>query len=145
MAEKATAVPAKPDKKKYAKFIAGLDLLSIALESCGADFIEDNYAEGGGKISYSIDVAFEDVSDSILEAFVTVRARATSRETRRMCTKFDCTYRLSYRVAAQPDKQMLAAFAGNVEINAWPYVRELMRDLTGRMAGPTLTLPLRKG
>ncbi len=145
MDKNAGPVAASPDREKYNSFIAGLELRSISLESCKADFVPENYADGGGTISYKIDVAFDAIGESILDALVSVRARAKPHATHRMCTKVDCIYRLSYGIPSEPDSAMLEAFARNVEINVWPYVRELVHNLTERMAGPTLLMPLRKG
>jgi len=133
-----------PDKKKYAAFIKGLELRGMRLESCRGDFIRENFAEGGGKISYAVEVGFEDLLDSTLEAVVTVRTRAKPLETNKMCTKIDCTYVLTYHFDVEPDEAILKVFARNVEFNAWPYLREFIQNLTSRMAGPTLLLPLRK-
>jgi len=134
-----------PSREKYNAFISGLELRSIVLESCKVEFIPENYTAGGGAISFKSDVAFDVLRDSVLDALVSVRARAKPHGALKMCTKFDCTYRLSYVVPSEPDDAMLEAFSRNVEINAWPYVRELMHSLTQRMTGPTLLLPLRKG
>lgn len=144
MAQNTSASDQVPDKKDYAGFIRGLELLAIRLESSRADFIQDSFADGGGSISYAVDVGFEDPTDSVLDAVVTVRARAKPAETKRMCTKVDCTFVLTYKIEVQPDEAMLKVFARNVEMNAWPYARELIQNLTARMAGPTLVLPLRK-
>lgn len=145
MTEEQTTCIVPPDREVFNSFIEGLELCAIVLESCKAQFLSENYADGGGDISYNLDVGFDGVSDSSLEAFVIVRARAKPRGTRRMCTKVDCTYRVSYLTPFAPDEAILKVFARNVEINAWPFIRELVENLTGRMSGPTLLLPLRKG
>ncbi len=144
MAQQPPASEGAPDKKKYAAFIKGIELLGIRLTSCKGEFVPENFADGGGRISYAVDVGFEDPRDSILEAIVTVRTRAKPTETKKMCTKVDCTYVLTYQYDTEPDEAILGAFARNVEINAWPYLREFIQNLTARMAGPTLMLPLRK-
>lgn len=144
MAKESAVSDKTPDKKKYEAFIAGLELRAIRLESCRGDFIRESFADGGGRISYAVDVGFEDPRDSILEAVVTVRSRAKPLETKKMCTKVDCTYVLTYEFDSEPDKAILKVFARNVEINVWPYAREFIQNLTARMAGPTLILPLRK-
>ncbi|MGB4593916.1 MAG: hypothetical protein WBI63_09110 [Coriobacteriia bacterium] len=133
-----------PDQAVYNAFISDVELRTIALESCRAEFVRDAFAEGGGTIAVRVDTTFEPATDEELVALVRVQTRAKSSETHRMCTKVDCVYRLVYWSAVPATPEILCVFAKNVEMNVWPYARELTHSLTGKMPGPTLTLPLHK-
>jgi hypothetical protein len=59
--------------------------------------------------------------------------------------KVDCTFEVSYRLRDnyQPTEDEKISFSkGTAVFNCWPYAREFLRDITGRLGHQTPTLPL---
>jgi len=97
----------------------------------------------------------------ILEAQVTVEAISSSREgandkEQENLFSIDCIFELgyTYEPAEMPDgvlpkdgafTELVERFAGrNIQLNVWPYVRELTQSLTARMGISPVVLPLYK-
>lgn len=59
--------------------------------------------------------------------------------------KVDCTFEVSYRLRDeyQPSEEEKISFSkGTAVFNCWPYAREFLRDITGRLGHQTPVLPL---
>lgn len=75
-----------------------------------------------------------------------LRLKATDASGKQAPTlELECAYLATYSLSADVDIRAIRAFSrGNAVFNCWPYFREFVQDVCGRVGLPALTLPLFK-
>jgi len=119
--------------------------LKAPLEDATAVLVSDDI---GAHLAFKPTVSFdeaENVAQVVIAFAVTVSKSEASSEVLRI----EPTFRLDYQLDSPPPvsdrDRLLKSFARvNAIHNAWPYVREIVQNMVGRMALPPLVLPLFK-
>lgn len=128
----------------YNDFVSRVELLDISMSALKSEFIPDAYDVGGGNITFEI--AMECLRDSGEDgqfmATGSVKVKAKSNKTRRICKRVECTMRALYRADGEFDDAMLSHFERNALLNLWPYLREAVHQNSIKMEGPEFVLPL---
>lgn len=132
------------DHELYNDFLSRVDVQGVAIQALKCEFIRAAFDSAGGDISFEIHMEClrDEDADGEFVAVGTVRVKAKSKKTRRICKRIDCTMEGRYRVNGEFDEAMLAHFERNALFNLWPYLREAIHESSIKMDGPQFILPL---
>lgn len=132
------------DRDLYNDFVSRVEVQTVNIRAFKSEFIRAAYDSNGGDISFEIrmDCLRDEVTDGEFMAVGTVRVKAKSKKTRKICKRIECTMEALYRVNGDFDEAMLAHFERNALFNLWPYLREAVHEGSIKMDGPRFILPL---
>lgn len=132
------------DSDLYNDFVSRVDVQSVTIRALKSEFIRAAFDSAGGDISFEIRMECLREEDEVGEfvAVGTVRVKAKSKKSRKICKRIECTMEARYRVDGEFDEAMLAHFERNALFNLWPYLREAIHESSIKMDGPRFILPL---
>ncbi len=140
-------VGAKPDE--YPRFLASLQLINLGLEGISGKLNRRPYLallrdrKTRGRVSRQITTRYE-VIDLLEDAFDVLshfEVRVGSSPSEESHLQVDCTFRAHFH-AKKLTHEFAERFAvGEFRFAIWPFLRETVWDLTGRMAVPPLIVP----
>ncbi len=128
----------------YREFLKHVELKSINLDSCNVKTKRENI---GPSMMLDIrhDARFsieEEKSGLILSTY---KLTATKKAKKDYALKVDCVYRVLLMSEEPLTEDFLQIFLDvNVQMNTWPFYRELVQNMVYRVGFPQLTLPLLK-
>ncbi|SEJ79519.1 hypothetical protein SAMN04488058_11911 [Deinococcus reticulitermitis] len=143
---------AAPDAQTYDRFVAGVQPVSIELVSVSASAVPSNLPT----VSLRVESEFllnrpqreDDAQRFVVEARLRLHfllegdSRAEATGDRQEVGHFDALYRLTYQADLTPTDALLDDFARrNAPVNVWPFMRELVLNLTQRFGWTGFVLP----
>jgi len=132
------------DRDLYNDFVSRVEVLGVTIQALKAEFIRAAYDTAGGQIGFEIHMEClrDEDADGEFTAVGTVRVKAKSKRTRKICKRIECTMEARYRVSGEFDEALLAHFERNALFNLWPYLRQAIHESSIKMDGPDFVLPL---
>ena len=132
------------DKLKYSEFISGLELKRIFLLSLNAECNDKVFSEDLGP--WRVNVKHEAVQEKldrseyrIVQRWIINVSKDSEKE---ILVSFDFKYAVIISSEVSVTKRLFQIYAeNNLNLNTWPYARELVNTMTARMGIPPLTLP----
>lgn len=136
----------KTDIDKYSEFIAGLELKRVYLRSIKSKLNEQAFTE---------DVSTWNVNAEHKASFTKIRDQEykvsqkwiiiVSKDNAESALSFDFDFAVVLSSKEPMTKRMFQIYSdNNLNLNTWPYARELINNITARMGIPPLTLPFFK-
>ncbi len=133
----------KISPEEYRKILEGLELIDIVLSSIKAEIKHDMLSEGM-KISIKDSAEYELTEND--EFVVKDRYVLTAKNTKnKTALKIEAVYVLVFETKLKITDDFFEIYKEtSLPLNVWPFFRELVNSITGRMNIPPLTLPLLK-
>lgn len=134
-------------RRKYADFIAGIDLQKICVLGINARHNESMSLDKGQPLAARLDqkARFRVIKEDLYEIVQTWQLNATAGSKKRPLLKLTFDFAVVIRSKEKLEQDVFDIYANNnLTLNTWPYVRELIYNVTARMDLPPLTLPFLK-
>ena len=134
-------------RKKYSNFIAGIDLEKIYVLAINAKLNESISPDKGQPMTARLDqkARFRLVKEDLYEVVQAWQLSATAGNRKRPLLKLAFDFAVILRSKEKLEQDLFDIYANNnLTLNTWPYVRELIYNVTARMDLPPLTLPFFK-
>jgi len=134
-------------RKKYADFIAGIDLERIYVLGINAKLNEAVSVDKGQSMTARLDqkARFRIIKEDLYEIIQTWQLSAAAGSKKRSLLKLAFDFAVILRSKEKLEQDVFDIYANNnLTLNTWPYVRELIYNITARMDLPPLTLPFFK-
>jgi len=134
-------------RKKYADFIAGIDLERIYVLGINAKLNEAVSMDKGQSMTARLvqKARFRIIKEDLYEIIQTWQLSAAAGNRKRPLLKVAFDFAVILRSKAKLEQDVFDIYANNnLTLNTWPYVRELIYNITARMDLPPLTLPFFK-
>lgn len=141
----------EPEKKaieKYNELLGHVQLLEIMLDKCDTFINRNNMkppftaavshtskcvSQEDGCVVFLLDYSLASYPENTPEG----------DESKNTFLSIKVSYRVIYNATAKLPKGFIKEFQNrNMQLNCWPYFRELVQNMTQRMNVPPLTLPL---
>lgn len=131
------------DPKRYAQILRGIKLEEIYLESCSVIHKRENLIKQKSlQVSIRDNASYEQHNGRVK---VTHKYYLTAKqpEMEDFALKISTAFCLVYVTDSPFEKEFFDTFKNtSLRMNSWPYLRELVQNMTQRMNIPPLTLPL---
>ncbi len=134
------------DSKIIEPLVLRCDLDDVLLMRCDCERVgREDQEQGPYELKYTTSVAETRVNGSVLWADVTAEVVSQS-DSGKQIFQVLAVFRLSYHIAGSPpsDQELRAFEASTPVFQAWPYLREIVQNLTSRMQFNPPPLPLIK-
>jgi hypothetical protein len=136
----------KVSPKEYREFISGLRLTNIAMKTSRAQRIADKV-----DLTRKIDMSINDHADFRMAAedqcIISHAYELAMSYTGEKDTLLDvsCTFEVALQTGRPMTREYFEVFSKvNLPVNTWPYFREFVHSMIGRMGLPPLILPMVK-
>lgn len=143
--EKVTTLPSP---EEYAEFIRGIELLDVRLVSSESrsDVYRPEAPELKLLVRYESDIARVDSAEGYaFEAYPRLRVEARQGDDDEPAGHVEVRYGLRYQSELEPTDGFLEIFSNvNLQVNAWPYLREYVQQAITRFGWTPLVLPTLK-
>jgi Preprotein translocase subunit SecB len=141
----------KQPAKQYADFLKGIKLIGLALGSCSASldrglyFAQDRPGKSVRTISadYKLEDAKKDYFDASARFRLTVEEKATSK--RALAVECEFVGHFHCSVSEFPRDFADRFTQAELRLILWPYFREFVNNITGKMSIPPVLIPLATG
>jgi len=139
----------EPDKTispiaEYAKILRGLELKNILLTRCVCNLIRERLTPDM-KIAIRSASSYKKTEKDIIEIAQKYFLEASSQTKKEIFLNIECDYILEYASAQEINDAFFERFKKtSLPLNAWPFFREFVNNITSRMYIPPFTLPLIK-
>lgn len=136
----------KAGKKEYNEFIKELKVDEIYLKKVSLDYVsEEGIPSEGISVGTKQSSQYEIATPDMFRVFHTYQFTAKSPKTHEVLAKIGCTFVVVYKNPIAMNESIFTVFSElNLPLNTWPYFRELIHSLVGRMNWPPLVAPLYK-
>lgn len=142
----ATRKASKPAEKltpeAYGRFIGQIELEKIWVQSAQMSLMEGRVLPPEGNIEINSTTKGWRLTDEGFEATHAFDLEALAKGKRLI--SIAVTFGLRYRSTTPMTNAIFADFSFNLNVNTWPYLREFVAGMVGRMGWEPLTLPLLK-
>jgi len=129
-------------KAKYAEFINGLELKSIYLISAEAKYNYKEALEPTWKIMASNDARKENLGEQKYRVVQNWKILVKKEKEGETLLSFSFSFAVLMDSEVEMTEDLFGLYVdNNLNINTWPYARELINNITARMNIPPLTLP----
>lgn len=127
--------------EQYRKALAGIQLREVYLQSCSSDVNREKFGQNID-VKISDDANYNEQDDNIKISH-SYKLRASRGKNH--LVKIDCTFCVIVNSKEKFTDDFFDVYKNtSLNILTWPYLRELVQNLTSRMNIPPLTLPLIK-
>ena len=139
MAEKTVRPKMSPDE--YRKVLEQVNLKSIEMDACSMKTRREKLGKNmkvdvGHKTSYQIE---EDSRATVFSDYEFVATKSTKKE---FAAKITASYRVILVAESPFSEEFMDIYSEvNLQMNTWPYFRELVHNMIQRAGLPPLTLP----
>jgi len=134
-------------RKKYADFVAGIDLQKIYVKGINAKFNELVSVDKSQPMNVRLDqkAQFRVIKEDLYEIIQNWQLSAAVGDKRRPLLRLAFDFAVIIRSKEKLEQDIFEIYAtNNLTLNTWPYVRELINNITARMDLPPMTLPFFK-
>lgn len=134
-------------RKKYAGFVAGIDLERIYVVGINAKLNESVSVDKSKPTNVRLDqkAQFRIIEEGRYEIIQNWQLIAAAGDKRRPLLKLAFDFAVIIRSKEKLEPDIFDIYAtNNLMLNTWPYVRELINNITARMDLPPMTLPFFK-
>ena len=134
-------------RKKYADFVAGIDLQKIYVRGINAQLNESVSVDKSQPMNVRLDqkAQFRIIEEGLYEIIQNWQLIAAAGDKRRPLLKLAFDFAVIIRSKKKLEQDIFEIYAtNNLMLNTWPYVRELIHNITARMDLPPMTLPFFK-
>jgi preprotein translocase subunit SecB len=127
----------------YTEFVRSLELIVIALTASTARIRRYEYFQARGReLSAAVSLTPKRVSKDYFDLEARARVRSTSKSSGSLFS-FSATYELHFHAKPPIDAKLVRRFAdSDAHFILWPYLREHVSDVSGRMYIPPILLPV---
>lgn len=137
-----------PPPEEYAKFIQGIELLDVRLVSSHAtsNAIRPDASELRLRVRYRSDITrLHNAGTYVFEAYPRLKVIASKAEGEDPAGEVEVRLGLRYESKLEPTDGFLEIFSQvNLQVNAWPYLREYVQQTITRFGWTPLVLPTLK-
>lgn len=137
-----------PSPEEYAEFIQGIELLDVRLISSEAHSgaYQPEAPELKLLVRYGSDIARVDSAEGYaFEAYPRLRVEAQKGDGDEPAGHVEVRFGLRYKSEFEPTDGFLEIFSNvNLQMNAWPYLREYVQQTITRFGWTPLVLPMLK-
>ena len=137
-----------PSPEEYAEFIRGIELLDVRLVSSAAhsDVHRPEASDLKLLVKYGSDMArLDSAVGYTFEAYPQLRVEARNRDDDELAGYVEVRFGLRYQSELEPIDGLLEIFSNvNLQVNAWPYLREYVQQTITRFGWTPLVLPTLK-
>ena len=134
-------------RKKYSNFIAGIDLEKIYVVGINAKLNKPVSIAKDRPMSARLDqkAKFRAIKDDFYEIIQTWQLYAAAGDRRKPFFRLTFDFSVTIHSKEKLEQDIFEIYEyNNLTLNTWPYVRELINNITTRMDLPPLTLPFFK-
>jgi hypothetical protein len=135
-------------KSNYESFLRSVKLYSLAMEEVSAKLDREGYwkhfPEGEG-LTREIGSLYKAVhiEDDHFDVIAAYELNITHEQGKKRVLEVKCKFIAHFHASIDCNSETAARFANSeAKIIAWPYFRNLVSDLTGRLYIPPITIPL---
>lgn len=133
----------KISPEKYREILLGVELKEIHLESVSTKL---NRSEAGPNLSVNTEIKNPklEILDGEFNVIVPIQLKLKN-SSRRIVAKIDSEFYLNFDSKKEITEDFFEIYKRqSLNLNVWPYFRELVSDLTAKMGFNPLVLPLYK-
>lgn len=136
----------KTDIDKYSEFIAGLELKRVYLRSINSKLNDQTFTENISPWNVNVEHKASFTKMGTQEYKVSQKwVIVVSKDNAESALSFDFDFAVVLISKEPMTKRMFQIYSeNNLNLNTWPYARELVNNVTARMGIPPLTLPFFK-
>lgn len=148
MPQKKNSLTAPSSKEGYEKFLKQLSLAGLGLNSCSADlnralYFSLNPKNTANQVAVVYDLIHVDERFFNAQASFELKIFDENKKDKKPALSIDCVYIAHFHVKVPASKNHIKRFINSeFRLIVWPYYRELIGDLTGKMSIQPLTVPL---
>ena len=137
--EKRTKTPALT----YTAFIASLQLHTVNLKEASCNIDRDQFwSEEDKDISYKFTSEPVTIEGDRFDARTTLDVTMTTEKSKKHVLKISASFDLHLHAKEAPKEYVTNFCKGEIRLIVWPYFREFVMDISGRMYIPPIILPL---
>lgn len=131
----------------YQKFLQSVEPVGLGLTSCRSELNREEYArsmaqKGGATRTISTEYKLQDAEHGYFETTGRFELTVTDGRKSNPALIIQCVYESHFHCKAPVDKELAERFtASELRLVLWPYFRELVHDLCGKMGIAPLTIP----
>jgi len=130
--------------KDYNKILEGLELEDISVDSINA-YIKKEVSFDKLRINVNAKNVFKNIEKNVILVKSSIELKAIPEGDRRIALKVKAEYSLYFSSLHKFTPEFFDIYSkASLQLNVWPYFRELVNNVTSRMNVPPLTIPLFK-
>jgi hypothetical protein len=136
----------KPDK--YVRFVSGLKLMGIGLDSASvsvdrANLVHRTAGKPSATLNFDGEFATIEIGDDVLRTEGKFSLRSVEEGTEKELVKISCAFSAMFKSDVKPTTELADRFANSEsKLVFWPYLRHFVADTSYRMAITPILLPL---
>ena len=140
-------LPSKLDSQ-YSSFLRGINLVALGLEVCRTTLNRDQFWELDDKKQgvrrISADYQLLEVRKSFFNVSAKFKMSVEDKQGTSTALLIECEYGAHFHYAESADAKEFAQRFTESELRliVWPYFRQFVNDVTGRMTIPPILVPL---
>jgi hypothetical protein len=152
MRRKMSVKKSLPTKRKqttvpdYETFLRSLTLAGFGLETCSAELDRGAYFDldsKNRKKEIAGDYGLMDSEDDFFNLFAKFELAIGDKKTASSALRVRCEFVAHFHLDIKLKKEFVERFAqSEFRLLVWPYFRQFIADLSGRMSLPPVTIPL---
>jgi Preprotein translocase subunit SecB len=135
-------------KSNYEGFLRSVKLYSLAMEEVSAKLDRERYwkylSDSDG-LTREIGATYKakDTKDDHFDVIAAYELRITQEQNKESLLAIKCKFSAHFHASMDCNSEMAERFANSeAKIIVWPYFRNLVSDLVGRLEIPPITIPL---
>jgi len=135
-----------PDSKKYAEFIAGLQIVDVHFREASFSFSRElRTMQKPPRLSMNLKANLYSLGPNVFEAIQTLKLEGRAKPKARLLLSMKCELVVVYKTSLEVTPELFDLFKDSTLIlNTWPFIREFLYSCTLRAGLPPLVLPLAK-
>jgi hypothetical protein len=136
------------NSREYSTFLKGVKLFIIALDNVSSDIDRERYwecSERKGGMVRAIEASYEAmaIEGKHFDVVGRLQMKILSKSDNSELVRIACQYSSHFHASIRVDKRVAQKFANaEAKIVIWPYFRQLVSDISGRMHIPPVIVPL---
>ena len=130
--------------REYATFLAALELFSIALARSTVRVDREEYLKDEEtNVNFKLFSKPIEIGETHFDVCSTLRLKISTEKSKKLQLWLATTYELHFHSASTLDAKFIKQFCDSeIRLVVWPYFREFVSNMTGRMHIPPFVLPL---
>ena len=126
---------------KYNDFVSQIDINDIRIVSAKLDYLDYSYFPYNPAVSWRTKSWYEEKEEEF-NVFHRYNVTVSDKETKEAKAKISVTFCVTYSSKLKINEEIFDIFTKrNLILNTWPYFREFIHNIIGRMGWPPLIAP----
>lgn len=127
----------------FVTFIENLEIVEVGVEKISFNKQKNFSPPAKTNISHVSEFKMIDSENNLFVFLHTLNLKATMKGRKKSGLEIEVVYRILYKSKIPIEKEISDSFVSqSFVLHAWPYLREIIQDLTLRAALPPFTLPI---